>query len=93
MIAFSDKVGSDVNAQLHGTRQIQCYHVLGIGIAGKFCHRLRGLLLDAFEAKPQGLELLLDYLPIHACLRSARMRRRYGRKSASSKRWRVSRVA
>lgn len=72
----SDHMGADIDALLDSAREIEGDDVLAVRILGEFIGAPWAALRHAIDTVTEGLELLFDYSPIHACLRSARMRSR-----------------
>jgi hypothetical protein len=77
-----DQMSANVHAQLDGAAQIEGDDVLEIDIRRQVLGLIGALVGHPLHAAAQGLQLLLDYLPIHATRLSCRMRLRRGMKSA-----------
>jgi|UPI00059CCDFF hypothetical protein len=74
-VGLGDQVGGQIDRGLNRALKIERDDVLQVRIVAQLVGGRRRFLCDSVAATPQRFEFGLDYIPIHVCLLSERIRR------------------
>lgn len=74
-VGFGNQMGGKIDGKLDGTLKIQGNNVLQVGTLCQLIGGRRCLGRDSLDATSERFQFRFNYVPIHACLLSARMRR------------------